>query len=399
LAIFVDLFSGCGGLSLGFTRAGHTCALAVDNDEAAVSTYNTNLSAPGGHAAMMADLAAFRSKFDVSQFVRKNLGRAAAVDILVGGPPCQSFSVVGRNKIRALARTDGESERYWQQRNRERTRLYEAYALAVEVLRPRFFVFENVPGIRTHAIFPELLARFRGIRVGRRRQRYHLHFEEYIASDYGIPQNRRRFVLVGELDIGQPRWTSPPKAPKVTVKQALGDLPHVDAGHRERMLAYGSRPTSLYQRLMRAGAESHADVVSDHVCRWHNTDDVALFGRMRPGARFADPDVQQAVIDVNPDHKLLKYSTEKFRDKLHRLDPKRPAWTVTAHLQKDCYKFIHFSQPRTITVREAARLQSFPDAFQFSGVSMVTAFRLIGNAVPPLFAEAFARSLPMEAGQ
>jgi hypothetical protein len=95
---------------------------------------------------------------------------------------------------------------------------------------------------------------------------------------------------------------------------------------------------------------------------------------------------------INPNHKLIKYSAEKFKDKLHRLDPERPAWTVTAHLQKDCYKFIHHRQPRTITVREAARLQSFPDWFRFDGLSMVTAFRLIGNAVPALMANAFAHS-------
>lgn len=338
----------------------------------------------------------FRTKLDVAQFARKNLEHGAAVDILVGGPPCQSFSIVGRNKIRALARADGSAERYWQQRNKERTRLYEAYALAVEFFRPRFFVFENVPGIRSHAIFPHLINRFRDIRIGRKRERYHLHFDEFVAADYGIPQNRRRFVLVGELAQGEPKWNAPGRRRLVTVEEALGDLPVANAGQREAAIPYGSKPGTAYQRRMRAAAPTSVDVVSNHVCRWHNPDDVALFGRMRPGARFADSDVQQALTEINPNHKLLKYSHEKFMDKLHRLDPMRPAWTVTAHLQKDCYKFIHYSQPRTITVREAARLQSFPDSFKFNEVSMVTAFRLIGNAVPPLFAEAFARSLPFE---
>jgi DNA (cytosine-5)-methyltransferase 1 len=96
--------------------------------------------------------------------------------------------------------------------------------------------------------------------------------------------------------------------------------------------------------------------------------------------------------EINPDHKLIKYSKDKFKDKLHKLDPKRPAWTVTAHLQKDCYKFIHHRQARTITVREAARLQSFPDWFLFEDLSMISAFRLIGEAVPPVFMRAFAES-------
>lgn len=392
----MDLFSGCGGISLGFARAGHTCVLAADNDASAVATYNANLADEAGHAAIIADLAMFRSKFDVAQFAKKNLERGAAVDILVGGPPCQSFSIVGRNKINALARADGNAERYWQQRNKERTRLYEAYALAVEYFRPRFFVFENVPGIRSHAIFPQLINRFREIRVGRKRERYHLHFDEFVAADYGVPQNRRRFVLVGELAQGEPRWSAPPRRRMVTVQDALGDLPVVNAGQRDPAVPYASRPRTAYQRRMRATGLTSVDTVFNHVCRWHNPDDVALFQRMSPGARFADSDVQQALKEINPHHKLLKYSRDKFMDKLHRLDPMRPAWTVTAHLQKDCYKFIHYSQSRTITVREAARLQSFPDSFTFNEVSMVTAFRLIGNAVPPLFAEAFARSLPFE---
>jgi transposase len=113
---------------------------------------------------------------------------------------------------------------------------------------------------------------------------------------------------------------------------------------------------------------------------------------MKPGGRFADPEVQSALIEINPEHKLRKYALDKFGDKLHRLDPSRPAWTVTAHLQKDCYKFIHHSQPRTITVREAARLQSFPDWFDFDDLKLGPAYRLIGNAVPPKLAQAFAQS-------
>jgi len=112
---------------------------------------------------------------------------------------------------------------------------------------------------------------------------------------------------------------------------------------------------------------------------------------MGPGARFSDDAVQAAILAINPDHKLIKYSTEKFQDKLHKLDPDKHAWTVTAHLQKDCYKFIHFRDARTVTVREAARLQSFPDRFRLPEVLGI-AFRMVGNAIPPLLAEAFATS-------
>jgi DNA (cytosine-5)-methyltransferase 1 len=143
--------------------------------------------------------------------------------------------------------------------------------------------------------------------------------------------------------------------------------------------------------MRESGPRGEDSYIYNHVCRSHNPDDIALFERMAPGSKFSDPDVRRAMEEINPEHKLLKYSVEKFKDKLHKLVPDRPSWTVTAHLQKDCYKFIHYNQPRTISVREAARLQSFPDWFVFPAV-LGAAFRLIGNAVPPLLGFAFASS-------
>ena len=386
---FIDLFSGCGGLSLGFLQAGYRCLLAVDNDPKSVHCYNLNLKGNSDAGAVLEDLSSFSTKKDVKGFLERHGVDPSSCDVLIGGPPCQSFSVVGQNKIRALMESGGNLELYWEKKNYERTMLFDAFALFVETLTPRWFLFENVPTIQSHKTFPIIIKRFESLPI-----KYNIIHNRYLASKYGVPQDRRRFIMVGyRNDLGLNGWSGPIEKPKVTVAQALDDLPEVPHRHREREIRYLSIPTTSYQRFMRSRKPPGLHgLLFDHICRGHNSDDVALFARMKPGARFADPEVQKAIRQINPQHKLIKYSTDKFKDKLHKLDPERPAWTVTAHLKKDCYKFIHHRQPRTITVREAARLQSFPDWFRFDGLSMITSFGLIGNAVPPLLARAFADS-------
>jgi len=290
---------------------------------------------------------------------------------------------------------DGNLEEYWNEKNKERISLFNVYAYFLEVLEPKWFLFENVPAIQSHQSYEHLMDRFNNLRsIGGGAVVYNITPANYWASDFGVPQRRRRFVMVGlrtELTAGN--WRPPEKVESVTVEQAIGDLPQVEHGHKTRRIQYTPGRLTHYQQKMRRGISAEDEnAITDHICRWHNPDDVKLFSRMSPGARFADEEVQRAIREINPNHKLIKYSSDKFKDKLHKLDPQKPSWTVTAHLQKDGYKFIHYSQPRTISVREAARLQSFPDWFSFRSVSMVRAFGLIGNAVPPLMAEAFARS-------
>ena len=290
-----------------------------------------------------------------------------------------------------------ERKNTWANITATRTMLFEAYALFLEHLAPRWFLFENVPAIKSHAIFGQIIDRFNNLNSPTgRKLTYRLSASNYWASDFGVPQRRRRFLMVGYLeDAGIPGWTPPQRRPAVSVADALSDLPDIPSGHKGHRLDHPIPPRTEYQARMREpGADKQPVPLYNHITRRHNADDLALFGRMRPGAKFSDHDVQEAIRAINPDHKLLKYSVEKFQDKLHRLDPSRAAWTVTAHLQKDCYKFIHYSQPRTISVREAARLQSFPDSFVFPP-TLGPSFRLIGNAVPPLLAQAFAESFRM----
>ena len=391
---YIDLFSGCGGASVGFHDAGFDCLLAVDWDQRAVDAYNENFpSRHGRHAAVKADLSKISSHQDVRRFLEQNGVHEGCCDVVVGGPPCQSFSSVGQTKVKALTRDDERLRAAWAETAHSRTRLFEVFALFVEVLAPRWILFENVPTIRSHEIYPRLVERFESLRrtddtpLG-----YEFSRDNYWASDYGVPQRRRRFLMVGyRRDSGIEAWQLPTKSPGPNVGDAIDDLPEVQAGYREAQTEYDG-PRSDYQRLMRVGvAAAEARLVTGHICRSHNVDDVELFRRMDQGARFSDDAVQDAIIAINPEHKLRKYSKEKFQDKLHKLDSSARAWTVTAHLQKDCYKFIHFRDARTITVREAARLQSFPDHFKLPPVLGV-GFRVIGNAIPPLLAKAFAES-------
>jgi DNA (cytosine-5)-methyltransferase 1 len=202
------------------------------------------------------------------------------------------------------------------------------------------------------------------------------------ASDYGVPQVRKRLFFVGvRKDLGI-EFQFPPAFgptgerlhPLTTVRDAISDLPILRNGSRKWIRPYAERPgVSKYAQRMRRQADRQT--VFDHVCRTHNDDDLEAFRLMKEGGLYRDLPTR-----------LKRYREDIFDDKYKKLYWKHPSWCVTAHLSKDCYTHIHPSQARTISVREAARLQSFPDSFYFGG-NMGNKFQLIGNAVPPLLAE------------
>jgi len=370
----LDLFAGAGGFSKGFHWAGFTTAIAIDHNATAVETLEANF-AHLGTKALVRDLGTFRPEHLASELART--GEQQTFDVIIGGPPCQGWSSVGRGKIRSLRNPGGRRQEDRDPRNE----LYKNFLRYVEFFQPAVAVMENVPGMLSH----------NGTNVAERVAEslaavgYTVSWKLLDASRYGVPQVRKRLFFVGiRSDLGitfnfpEPVDVNGRRLfDDVSVKEAIGDLPVIRNGSREWVRSY-SRRAELSAFAERMRAEADPKTVFDHVCRMQNEQDLEAFRLMKQGGWYRDLP-----------SRLKRYREDIFLDKYKKLMWKRPSWTVTAHLSKDCYTHIHPSQTRTISVREAARLQSFPDCFYFAG-SMGPKFRLIGNAVPPVLAEFIA---------
>lgn len=367
----LDLFAGAGGFSQGFHWAGFTTAVAIDHNANAVETLEANFG-HGGTTCLVRDLSTFRPE-DLDAYLQAN-EKQREFDVIIGGPPCQGWSNVGRGKIRSLRNPGGRKQMDSDPRNE----LYKNFLRFVEFYQPSVAVMENVPGMLSHNgnnVATQVAASLEELG-------YTVSWKLLDASAHGVPQVRKRLFFVGvRSDLGTKLVFPDPideagqrLCPEVTVKDAIGDLPIIRNGAREWVRPYKQRaPLSVFAKRMRENADP--DTVFDHVCRNQNDQDLEAFRLMKEGGWYRDL----------PQH-LKRYRDDIFEDKYKKLVWEKPSWTVTAHLSKDCYTHIHPSQTRTISVREAARLQSFPDCFYFAG-GMGSKFQLIGNAVPPLLAE------------
>jgi DNA (cytosine-5)-methyltransferase 1 len=454
--LVVDLFCGAGGFSLGFHAAGCRIIGAADADRMAAETYRRNFGLlQTGYAPHVPE------NGDLEETDPDLLAGGQQPDIVIGGPPCQAFSRLGRAKLNSLS-----DEGF---RGDPRNVLYRRFLAAVERWKPLALVVENVPGMLTvggvnyaDIVCAEIAA------TG-----YHTGYALLNSVWYGVPQLRERLFFIGiredlglrpaapptafqaELPEGYSRplrevhrslpfgggWdrnigplavpASPREAAAVTVREALDDLPgltdHLTPGRRPRgefrqHLPYRSAPLSWYATLMRYWPGFTPPTgVEDHAIR-RTPRDYETFRRMRPGDRFPEAlAIARAIRDEElarlqaagaaPDPGTQEweefearfvppYDEHEFTDKWRKLIPDRPSWTVPAHLAKDSYSHIHYddAQARMISIREAARLQSFPDAFSFAG-NMGDCFRQIGNAVPPLLARAVAEAVLGVLGQ
>jgi DNA (cytosine-5)-methyltransferase 1 len=333
---FLDLFSGAGGLSLGLARAGWTPLLAVDHWPDAVATYRRNLPAEGALDLDVTELTTTR--------LARHLGEEP--DWVVGGPPCQGFSTVGKRL-----------------RHDPRNLLLREFHRIVKTLRPAGFLIENVLGLKDMRFEGGVVELFAGLG-------YEVSFHVLRAADHGIPQLRRRVVFVGHRTRGFFRRPRPSlqEGRYVTVDDAIGDLPAVGPGETAR--AYDKAPATGYQLSMRAGSrELQGHTVSNHPAELVRAISFIPDG----GNRRAIPDEHQP--------------RSGFHNSYSRLSSRLPAVAVTSNMGKpSATRCIHPSQHRGLTAREGARLQSFPDVFWFEGG--VTSQRLqVANAVPPLLAE------------
>ena len=380
----LDLFCGAGGLAEGFRQAGYHILGGVDYFPAAIETFASNIP---GAVGVLADLR--NPNLDDLET------RFKGVDVIVGGPSCQGFSTSG-----GLSKSAGRDEAD------PRNRLFINYTDIVERLKPSWIVFENVPGLLLYEngkVALEIVRVFREIG-------YELVPMILLAADFGVPQLRRRLVFVGNrtgADISFPtpthgdanlwRGFSLPFAhlsrighgkeddvlPHVTFAEACSDLPKVAEGKEIDGKPYASEPESPYQAAMRAGSEA---------IRQHSAADLSALDRiaaktLKPGQNWRDLSA-----DVLPDRfkKIRRYDATTL---LKRLRDDFPTYTITTKFNEATTgAFIHPNQARTITLREAARLQSFPDRFVFSG-SAAQIRQQIGNAVPPLLAKAIGEAI------
>ena len=335
----IDLFSGCGGLSFGFESAGIQTGLAVDNWPDALKTFSRN------HLNSRTEL------FDLGAKTLKPLINSLNdSQIVFGGPPCQGFSISGKRDP-----------------NDPRNLLYRGFFRVVAEVRPQIFVMENVPNLASMdggRLIQEIENDFKSLG-------YNLNRKILLASDFGVPQNRRRLILVGTLSeraFEFPHGTTSLPEEKVTCREALSDLPEFSLKDGS---IYQIKPESNYQKLMRKFSSG----IFNHTITQHSEQTIRIVSLVPDGGNYKDLP-----------HELQL--TRKVNIAWTRYSSKKPSLTIdTGHRHH-----FHYSFNRIPTVRESARLQSFPDSFVFEG-SKTSQYKQVGNAVPPLMAQALGGSI------
>jgi len=374
----LDLFCGCGGFTLGMQRAGFNVVAAVDFNAEAVVTLNANLSdlqhpgrIPVKHA-LERDLTKFRPK-ELAALLGTD-----SVDVIVGGPPCQGFSTARQ--------VDGANHGD-RLKDDPRRHLYREFLRYVEYFQPKVFVMENVLGIRS-ASGGEYFSR---VQKEAREKGYRVHAQIEDCVTLGLPQKRRRQLFIGTRldfpDYFRGDLKPAPRAPERTsLWEAIGDLPKLKAGGGEETTEYDLELRLIFQGLndprylLKVLEVRRAESLSSHRARPHSARDLRDFAKLREGENSQEA-IRRGVEFEFP------YDKETFKDRYTRQHRNEPCSTIVAHLSKDGLMFIHPTQARSLTPREAARIQSFPDWFEFP-FARTHQFRLIGNAVPPLVSEA-----------
>jgi DNA (cytosine-5)-methyltransferase 1 len=361
-----DLFSGAGGMSLGLEDAGFRVVLGVDHYSFAVQTHRHHFAG----MSIEEDLADPATVKRIAKLLKRN-----KIELLAGGPPCQPFSRAGRSMIRHRVLTGAADP------HDERRDLWRSYLEVVQLARPRAVVMENVPDM---ALDREMFI-LRSMTEELEQIGYSVSARVIDSWRHGVPQMRQRLLLVALLD--QVRFSWPDESEKrVTLWNAIGEMPEVEGGWRPEGGAFGwaeyPGPRTEYQKWMRRKvAAEDAHKLFDHITRPVREDDRAAFESMTHKTKYTDlaPEFQ-------------RYRKDIFDDKYKKLDENDLSRTITAHIAKDGYWYIHPRQPRTLTVREAARIQTFPDDFRFAGPPSV-AFKQIGNAVPPLIGQVIGEAV------
>ena len=388
---FIDLFAGCGGLSEGFYRQGFKALAHVEIDHWACESLRARMRYYGYRDFEKEVIENDITADDIIEKIDKSV-KGRNVDIIIGGPPCQAYSTAGRVRDGKRMATD------------PRNYLFESYVRILEYYAPKFFVFENVTGLLSAKVAGELILPKVLKALG---NKYKVLGNPDIlvhnTADYGVPQLRKRVIIMGVRkdlstdvlqlykDVIKTHWN--PETPEserqgrkhfVDVKEAIGDLPPVEPG-RDASCEEFNYPCNneFLQRIGKKGVYP----LKDHIARNHNNLDRERFEVMIRN-RWSFGQLRRAMPQYEHEHARVfdnSYVVQWWD---------LPSKTILAHIHKDGFQFIHpdVAQRRTFTVREAARIQSFPDDFEFNG-SRGEKYKQIGNAVPPLFAEALAKSI------
>ena len=334
----IDLFCGCGGLSLGFEKAGINVLVGIDAWQDAITTFNYNHKNSKG---ICADL----STLEPSEIEKELNGKS--VDLIIGGPPCQGFSVAGKRIVDDV-----------------RNKLYKNFVRFVEYYKPKAFMMENVPNILSIGegiVRDSIVKDFSDLG-------YKVVYKVLTASNYGTPQNRRRAVFVGFKDGKEFIFPQHTVEQLVTSYEALSDLPE---NSLEDGSDYPMTTNCDYQKLMRCNSSK----IYNHQITEHSDKTKEIIALVPDGGNYKNlpPELQQ---------------TRKVHIAWTRLNSQKPSFTIdTGHRHH-----FHYKWNRIPTVRESARIQSFPDDFIFLGTK-TSQYKQVGNAVPPLMAEAIAKKL------
>ncbi len=339
----IDLFSGVGGLSLGFEMEGFESVVAIDFWDDAIKTYNHNRKDKVG---ISMDVTKFNDEL-LPKIIKEH-----KIDGIVGGPPCQGFST---------ARLSNATEKIGKI-NESRNHLYLEFCRTVDIVRPKFFLIENVRGLvsaNKGAFVKDITERFGGLG-------YNVLYKILNASDYGVPQNRQRVFFIGLLE-GE--FEFPKKFDyKVSTKEAIMDLIQ---SNEDEVQNYSSSSKNEYQKLMRNGKKT----IKNHEVTFHNEQTTNVISMVPNGGNIKS---------LPPEY----WNIRKYNKAFQRMNSELPSNTIdTGHRN-----YFHYEANRIPTARESARIQSFPDSYEFLGTKG-SQYKQVGNAVPPLLAKVLAQKI------
>lgn len=437
----IDLFSGCGGLALGFKKQGFEVVGGIELDEVAYKTLSYNLDWRYGkkETHICGDITNTDSKVFGDLYGKEGC-------IVIGGPPCQAYSVAGKGKLRSL----GEERCNLKDKRGE---LYQHFLRIAFELDAKAIIMENVPEAINYGDknIPEIICK------ELKNRGYDSYWTILNAADYGVPQIRERLFIIGikkalgkKLQLPIPThynkfgystmyqkripkfkkyesFIEPLKSKEnlptwITIDEAISDTPILLSSENEIFrprkinyeLLYKTNIKNEYQKVMRNWYGYQKDGVTGNVFR-RTTKDFHIFAKMKQGDNYLNAvEIAKKLFESKVNYYELskgsfeyeklfnkmipKYKISSFENKWKRLRADKPSHTLVAHLQKDTYSHIHPWEPRGISVREAARIQSFPDDFFFN-CSMGDAYKQIGNAVPPLLANEIAKAIMKAIGE